>query len=287
MKTARTIPTSVGKTPLRVEGVDRSADHPHVRGENSVSTPSTSPRFGPSPRPWGKRAIPSRLLSLRRTIPTSVGKTHGGGDGRCGRSDHPHVRGENGRPRLPRNSLSGPSPRPWGKPFLAGSSIGIDRTIPTSVGKTKILSSWSIGSSDHPHVRGENVSKAILSDLLRGPSPRPWGKLFRVNMTLVLLRTIPTSVGKTSPPGCRGRGGSDHPHVRGENLKPLLLGAFAYGPSPRPWGKRGVSTGAMSAARTIPTSVGKTLGRVQPSQRIPDHPHVRGENTRKIKQLRP
>ncbi len=50
----RTIPTRVGRTFLSMPGSRSVSDHPHARGENTISQQRTPERGGPSPRAWGE-----------------------------------------------------------------------------------------------------------------------------------------------------------------------------------------------------------------------------------------
>ena len=111
----RTIPTGVGKTIVQKAGNVRRTDHPHGRGENSTSIPRPSTNSGPSPRAWGKPTQGPLESHTGRTIPTGVGKTHGGMYRHHLHADHPHGRGENGLPMRTEMSKFGPSPRAWGK----------------------------------------------------------------------------------------------------------------------------------------------------------------------------
>ena len=91
-----------------------------------------------------------------RTIPTGVGKM-AQFDYFCGlHLDHPHGRGENASIHFCSSSLSGPSPRAWGKLWKGVNKMFRKRTIPTGVGK--ITKTFTLPSmpADHPHGRGEN-----------------------------------------------------------------------------------------------------------------------------------
>ena len=90
----RITPTCVGRTFSRTSGRHRSADHPHVRGEDSGSVDPRSPAKGSPPRAWGGRPEHDGGEVAHRITPTCVGRTP---CPRCpcpSRTDHPHVRGE-------------------------------------------------------------------------------------------------------------------------------------------------------------------------------------------------
>ena len=111
-----------------------------------------------------------------------------------------------------------------------------------------------------------------------GTSPRAWGKPSRDRCALADVRNIPTCVGKTPSGRPSEPSGPEHPHVRGENLRPLHPDWGNLGTSPRAWGKRRRSARVRCLFRNIPTCVGKTRG--WSPRRTPgaEHPHVRGEN---------
>jgi len=54
MSRQRTIPTHVGRTRTSNPRESWVADHPHARGENVISVPSSHRIPGPSPRTWGE-----------------------------------------------------------------------------------------------------------------------------------------------------------------------------------------------------------------------------------------
>ena len=212
--------------------------------------------------------------------------------------DHPHVRGENVQNQPFRLKNSGPSPRARGKRDEGFSMARRIRTIPTCAGKTCCRKCMGRRSSDHPHVRGENIELEVAKGKVVGPSPRArgkplWHKLFsffpRTIPTcagktrsfaelLVTLRTIPTCAGKTIPMIQELAKRPDHPHVRGENLMQRQEPGAEIGPSPRARGKPlGILLGE-NRLRTIPTCAGKTGTVLREKVLSTDHPHVRGEN---------
>ena len=174
---------------------------------------------------------------------------------------------------------SGPSPRAWGKLTLKGVFSMTRRTIPTGVGKTFQQILLMSTSTDHPHGRGENVPPSARHLFTSGPSPRAWGKLVQPVLVSVVVRTIPTGVGKTRNRKAIRRQIADHPHGRGENVSFSSYDLKKIGPSPRAWGKRSFYDLYASPMRTIPTGVGKTRQSSEPCLQAADHPHGRGENS--------
>jgi hypothetical protein len=197
---------------------------------------------GSSPRAWGKENLFDHLASLTRIIPTCVGKSTGNG--------------------APAAGLGGSSPRAWGKAaqLLDGPAPG--RIIPTCVGKRLRLQGGDQPLSDHPHVRGEKPLHLLATKNRFGSSPRAWGKAGGNRLDLLLVRIIPTCVGKSCCWGCGAGWGTDHPHVREEKNLYLHSKCEGLGSSPRAWGKASAQCHKVGAVR--------------------DHPHVRGEKAQKI-----
>ena len=230
------------------------------------------------------------MTGWRRNIPTCVGKTF---------------------PRTMRiaSLRDGTSPHAWGKPAaverkgFAGRNIPTcvgktaelvellhrllpeGRNIPTCVGKTEFFARSSQGPSEHPHMRGENLSRIESPRHRNGTSPHAWGKLQVDGRVFRHRRNIPTCVGKTAPANASSHGTAEHPHMRGENRSREDSPAFAHGTSPHAWGKRGIQHRHTPIIRNIPTCVGKTLGWWVWHNTDAEHPHMRGENNHRTHRL--
>ena len=130
---------------------------------------------------------------------------------------NPHSCRENWPVSTPGMIVAGSSPLTRGKHLTfhsAGANFGL---IPTHAGKTVACVVSRIFDRAHPHSRGENTSRQILTRHQRGSSPLTRGKRG------VLLRAfggpglIPTHAGKTRPPPRAATYPTAHPHSRGEN----------------------------------------------------------------------
>ncbi len=254
------------------------ADHPHAGGENDIGTGFALGANGPSPRGWGEQPSRSAPLSIRRTIPTRVGRTRRKRASAISTTDHPHAGGENGAAAIPGTRARGPSPRGWGERRRVGRLGELNRTIPTRVGRTQTNGTSTRPRADHPHTGGENFGLGRRVRSPCGPSPRGWGERLDQNFRDCQLRTIPTRVGRTAA----GTGGikltADHPHAGGENMPSLIAEGVRYGPSPRGWGEHVRHRSRGSSERTIPTRVGRTRYATKRKARRTDHPHAGGEN---------
>ncbi len=233
--------------------------------------------MGPSPRAWGRGRSARPASGGSGTIPTRVGK-------RCSRarnarrvSDHPHARGEECSSPKIWSSMTGPSPRAWGRAWRRVNRVRKTRTIPTRVGKRCRGRSPSRATWDHPHARGEELPEVAAVMREGGPSPRAWGRVRHSRREEHDRRTIPTRVGKRSSRLIAAALARDHPHARGEEGAPCQGAGPLLGPSPRAWGRVPRAAARMRTARTIPTRVGKSAFFVSRCLANSDHPHARGE----------
>ena len=194
----RNIPTGVGKTAPPISGRHPVPEHPHRRGENSMSRRIMASASGTSPQAWGKHHLARRAPGEARNIPTGVGKTPSSPYGSDRAPEHPHRRGENAEIGTHRDENRGTSPQAWGK--LAAGLLAADnaRNIPTGVGKTRSRRRTWGPRAEHPHRRGENGEADRTYRAASGTSPQAWGKLRRITGYLVGTRNIPTGVGKTT-----------------------------------------------------------------------------------------
>jgi len=114
--------------------------------------------------------------------------------------------------------------------------------------------------------------------LKSGSSPRVWGTLGQVGLSVFDRRFIPTCVGNMTWAIPRMRHWPVHPHVCGEHDCKPISNFMNTGSSPRVWGTLGRSCRLGRLPRFIPTCVGN-IGSVH--IRLPNapvHPHVCGEH---------
>ena len=157
----RNIPTCVGKTPPCRSSGPSATEHPHMRGENLYGRIVFLCSPGTSPHAWGKLcSVGSPRLQIRN-IPTCVGKTLSGWTAPQATSEHPHMRGENSSSTALNARIDGTSPHAWGKHGYSPRDDGGVRNIPTCVGKTGRIRRIGIITTEHPHMRGENLTNCI------------------------------------------------------------------------------------------------------------------------------
>ena len=150
--------------------------HPHLRGENQVSS-WIGLYFGEtSPPAWGK--LRERVLDsiTAGNIPTCVGKTLMHGIKRIEAGKHPHLRGENKCARCRLEMPLETSPPAWGKPALS-----------------KLT---ALRTKKHPHLRGENLFANDRTAMRLETSPPAWGKLQASSPVEDSVETSPPAWGK-------------------------------------------------------------------------------------------
>ena len=254
-------------------------EHPRVCGENvlysgqAVGSAGTSPRmrrkpFEPKaahstsrniPAYVGKPVAPRGQAHRRRNIPAYAGKTLHNRSICRGCSEHPRVCGENHHSPVPSVLPPGTSPRMRGKQASGNASRGAERNIPAYAGKhrsfhrpgirnrnipayagkTSDLGAPTRCGSEHPRVCGENLRDDEDAFAVLGTSPRMRGKRIFRSAVIPLPGNIPACAGKTAMAMLKIVQHTEHPRVRGENVRSSLANGLAAGTSPRARGKQG------------------------------------------------
>ena len=114
---------------------------------------------------------------------------------------HPHVCGENFKELILTRARPGSPPRVWGKRFGLFAIIQILRFTPTCVGKTSRGGNGKVIHEVHPHVCGENNTRAGAIQYKGGSPPRVWGKREYARPSMVTQGSPPRVWGKRAWPG--------------------------------------------------------------------------------------
>ena len=232
--------------------------HPHVCGEQLHRVYRITPRYGSSPRMWGTEPDDGAPGAAGRFIPTYVGNSTSCG-GRWSRGTvHPHVCGEQCLINRTSASVNGSSPRMWGTGNNLTARLPNRRFIPTYVGNRHTPKTSRTRRSVHPHVCGEQPMQRALTNESAGSSPRMWGTGSTCCNRSCRARFIPTYVGNSPSSISSNPSASVHPHVCGEQFRPLARVPPLAGSSPRMWGTAGHSSGWLYGKRFIPTYVGNS-----------------------------
>jgi len=151
----------------------------------------------------------------------------------------------------------GSSPRTWGNVNRSRGRSRRRRFIPTHVGKWPEARPERPARSVHPHARGEMYSGDVGHRSRDGSSPRTWGNGLQPLHEGLVVRFIPTHVGKCSRGHVPSARQPVHPHARGEMIFFIMASCLANGSSPRTWGNVPGDGRRGHRRRFIPTHVGK------------------------------
>ena len=194
------IPACAGNTPYPSSPAASNGDHPRMRGEHMFITFSHTYSVGSSPHARGTHRRVSGSEDEPGIIPACAGNTHTTTFLRIWSWDHPRMRGEH-RHQVGQQVIGmGSSPHARGTPCT--SSAGTDDTgiIPACAGNTRRRWSVSLVSGDHPRMRGEHLTMAIVRGLCRGSSPHARGTLKGGSGFDCCPGIIPACAGNTSVP---------------------------------------------------------------------------------------
>ena len=141
--------------------------------------------------------------------------------------------------------------------------LGGHRIIPAYAGSTPCTRGAGCSSTDHPRIRGEHRDDMV------GDEPRH--------------RIIPAYAGSTAAPTGTGVRCADHPRIRGEHANFPYTTFRACGSSPHTRGAPQRSSVCTGCRRIIPAYAGSTRIAVGRPRRAGDHPRIRGEHRRAVR----
>ena len=191
---------------------------------------------------------------------------------------HPHVRGEDEIARASHVTITGSPPRAWGGLRGDADLRRSMRFTPTCVGRTGACGHRRCRPEVHPHVRGEDRSVIAPASRPPGSPPRAWGGRTHREKPCDPPRFTPTCVGRTPRRASTPYRCAVHPHVRGEDYTACATSFTGIGSPPRAWGGLNERGERLGVGRFTPTCVGRTWVPDSVTERIPVHPHVRGED---------
>ena len=152
------------------------------------------------------------------------------------------------------------------------------RITPAGAGKTRISSSRSGASEDHPRRCGENHHPPVRHHRRGGSPPQVRGKQYMNDSKKALLRITPAGAGKTKTKRTLMDVIRDHPRRCGENWDTSCCIIAADGSPPQVRGKQPFHSYRLCSSRITPAGAGKTAGAVGTRAGARDHPRRCGEN---------
>ncbi len=191
--------------------------------------------------------------------------------------DHPHAYGDKRLKQLTLREKRGSSPRVWGQVEAIKSKQAEAGIIPTRMGTRWRCPVLRKVCRDHPHAYGDKDGKNIARADMPGSSPRVWGQVLTLLVSISTFGIIPTRMGTRSlfNQMCGGQG--DHPHAYGDKLKESQKEKSSAGSSPRVWGQVCYRTISRHVSRIIPTRMGTRVAYQRRCFKNQDHPHAYGD----------
>ena len=160
---------------------------------------------------------------------------------------------------------------------MVSAPVIVTGTTPTGVGKRSSRRPRSRGRRKHPHGRGEEDARRAELGYRRETPPRAWGRVQRLEMSLIRVGNTPTGVGKRGARLLPVSQLQKHPHGRGEEFLTDRPRQIEDETPPRAWGRGIDSASNYPRVRNTPTGVGKRPC-AKGNQRVcRKHPHGRGE----------
>src|SRR5690606_37751062 len=131
----------------------------------------------------------------------------------------------------------GSPPRAWGRHQSERVLLVRFRFTPTRVGTTPSADTVRRRPSVHPHARGDDLKSSHAKPSRVGSPPRAWGRQGQIAGISVDGWFTPTRVGTTFRASLDPARSSVHPHARGDDPYPDLVGVSRHGSPPRAWGR--------------------------------------------------
>ena len=272
-----TIPACAGSRCCWASRSGRTRDHPRVRGEQDLRKRHGTTCSGPSPRARGAVFSRNWLSPAAGTIPACAGSRPPGRPRCRGAGDHPRVRGEQEIRLRPESELPGPSPRARGAAPLTWRGVRPAGTIPACAGSRSSSATCPLTDMDHPRVRGEQAVHRVDAPSWRGPSPRARGAVDQPPFPAQLRGTIPACAGSRRTSRRARSTPRDHPRVRGEQHRAVVVVRSSTGPSPHARGAGPRCPRWVRGSGTIPACAGSSGAGSGRRAGARDHPRVRGE----------
>ena len=194
-------------------------DHPRLRGEQHgvLCRHSMSPGSPPPARGTARASRPSP--PPLRITPACAGNSTNCRSLPRPRGDHPRLRGEQLQNRLPLTWRLG-SPPPARGTVVGLALLRVGRRItPACAGNSSTCLSEAKALEDHPRLRGEQQAGPVGALDLHGSPPPARGTVNGRCGRCAAGGITPACAGNRADPPRGGRACTDHPRLRGEQVK--------------------------------------------------------------------
>ena len=171
----------------------------------------------------------------------------------------------------------GSPPHTRGKVILRRAIVGDHGITPAYAGKSSLPSASPHTPRDHPRIRGEKLSRAILLLCRKGSPPHTRGKALSHFLLPPSRGITPAYAGKRQYIRHLLGIHKDHPRIRGEKGHSRTTARLARGSPPHTRGKVTQENSAQKVLGITPAYAGKSQPRPVDRARTLDHPRIRGE----------
>ncbi len=195
----RITPAYAGSTTW-TDGIDEYLrDHPRIRGEHLVATPTGTGLQGSPPHTRGALAIDRLEYVLHGITPAYAGSTHLTSYAIRHHPDHPRIRGEHITMPEPTWTFMGSPPHTRGALDETIDWTNSTRITPAYAGSTlRLLASYA-RDGDHPRIRGEHGASIGLNPQLYRSPPHTRGARAKRECLTSRHRITPAYAGSTTP----------------------------------------------------------------------------------------
>ena len=251
-------PACAGKTRDHWLCAYKGPDHPRMRGEDTSPKPRSKQQLGSPPHARGRPSAPNSKLGNPRITPACAGKTGAKAFRRQAASDHPRMRGEDALSDQFVVFGPGSPPHARGRPTGMVHGRGEARITPACAGKTDTTGFPVLSTEDHPRMRGEDTHGSSGVPEPPGSPPHARGRPRRSVAKTVRGGITPACAGKTVHSADAAPILSDHPRMRGEDLKNAITAEAKAGSPPHARGRLFVNARDPVDKRITPACAGKT-----------------------------
>ena len=217
-------------------------EHPRVRGDDIPIPLRGNASSGTPPRARGRRQRRPRHDGAGRNTPACAGTTSGAITAWAWRAEHPRVRGDDEAAGHMVPAGVGTPPRARGRPGRGRDRRPGRRNTPACAGTTVVPTRPSWVRTEHPRVRGDDLSTSIRNSACSGTPPRARGRQDTRMRLLSGTRNTPACAGTTRSGGTRVSRVREHPRVRGDDVQARMEALVVTGTPPRARGRRGTPT---------------------------------------------
>ena len=275
---SRITPACAGKTEPSESHPLVTWDHPRMRGEDRVRGLRQDQVNGSPPHARGRLGRPVRWRAWARITPACAGKTPSEPTTRRPGPDHPRMRGEDVCGELARRTELGSPPHARGRHLVEEFSGWCGGITPACAGKTQQCRRVLGVRRDHPRMRGEDDESGLEPDPRGGSPPHARGRPGIAGVAVRAGGITPACAGKTCANSSASPKPTDHPRMRGEDVRTPPEHFRGRGSPPHARGRPHRRAVERRSLGITPACAGKTPTPQQSTGWEADHPRMRGED---------